>query len=213
MINQPENQFQQPNDGPQFGAEQKSKQGRIRGWLNRYGSSVILPIIALLILAGGIYLYANQKEQSETLSLEGNTTGEISLNSSGEPVITEQPSATEESSQETENDLDSSDNKTIPESRSENGQIVMKAVKGNGVTNLARQALKEYLQENPQNLSNEHKIYIEDYLKDKIGPRPLEVGEEIGFSNDLIGEAVDASLQLDQNSLKSLERYSALVVW
>ncbi|MBU4030594.1 hypothetical protein KJ756_00265, partial [Patescibacteria group bacterium] len=62
------------------------------------------------------------------------------------------------------------------------------------------------------NLTNEHKIYIEDYLKDQVGSRPLEVGEEITFSEDLIKEAIDASLELSPEQLKNLEKYSALVV-
>jgi len=212
MDNQPENRSQQPTSGPQFGTEQQKTAGKvIKEWLNRYGSSVILPIIALLILAGGIYFYASQRGQQEALPLEENPTGELSLNSLGEPVITEQPFAAEQSSQETGNNLIAGE--IIPESRSEGDQIVVKAVEGDGVTNLARRALQDYLRESPQDLSNEHKVYIEDYLKDKVGSRPLEVGEEIGFSNDLIGEAVDASLQLDQNSLESLEKYSVLVAW
>ncbi|PIP15909.1 MAG: hypothetical protein COX45_00710, partial [Candidatus Portnoybacteria bacterium CG23_combo_of_CG06-09_8_20_14_all_44_36] len=212
MDNQPENRSQQPTSGPQFGTEQQKTAGKvIKEWFNRYGSSVILPIIALLILAGGIYFYASQRGQQEALPLEENPAGELSLNSLGEPVITEQPFAAEQSSQETGNNLIAGE--IIPESRSEGDQIVVKAVEGDGVTNLARRALQDYLRESPQDLSNEHKVYIEDYLKDKVGSRPLEVGEEIGFSNDLIREAVEASLQLDQNSLESLEKYSVLVAW
>ena len=212
MDNQPENRSQQPTSGPQFGTEQQKTAGKvIKEWFNRYGSSVILPIIALLILAGGIYFYASQRGQQEALPLEENPAGELSLNSLGEPVITEQPFAAEQSSQETGNNLIAGE--IIPESRSEGDQIVVKAVEGDGVTNLARRALQDYLRESPQDLSNEHKVYIEDYLKDKVGSRPLEVGEEIGFSNNLIREAVEASLQLDQNSLESLEKYSVLVAW
>lgn len=219
MINQPENQFQQPSGlptgqagGPQFGIEQKKEQGRIKGWLNRYGSSVILPIVALLILAGGIYLYASRKGQPEILPLDENSTGQLSLNPQGEPVITDESSSVGETTQETsENPVVIG--KAVSESRSEGDKIVVKAGQGDGVTHLSRRALSDYLRENPQQLSNEQKIYIEDYLKDKIGSRPLEVGEEIGFSNDLINEAVDASTQLDQDQLKSLEKYSASVVW
>jgi len=92
------------------------------------------------------------------------------------------------------------------------GTIIEKAVKGDGVTHLARRALKDYLKDNPQELTNEHKIYIEDYLKDEIGSRPLKVDDEIAFSEDLIKEAIDASLQLTPEQLKNLEKYSALVV-
>ena len=203
MDNQPESQFQQPNSGPQFGMEQGRTPSRgFRGWLNRYGSSVVLPIIALLILAGGIYLYANQKEQ-EILPLGENEQG-IFLDNEGVPVLGEQ----------TVNEEDDESVPTIVFGTENNSdRIAARTEKGEGVTHLARRALKDYLRENPQELSNEQKIYIEDYLKDKVGSRPLEVGEEIGFSKVNIQEAIDASLQLDQQELKNLEPYSALVAW
>jgi hypothetical protein len=91
--------------------------------------------------------------------------------------------------------------------------VIETAVKGDGVTHLARRALKSYLNDHPEELTNEHKIYIEDYLKDKTGSRPLEIGEEVTFSEDLIKQAIDASLELTEAQLKNLEQYSALVAW
>ena len=88
-----------------------------------------------------------------------------------------------------------------------------KAAVGDGVTHLARRALKSYLEDHSQDLTNEHKIYIEDYLKDNIGSKSLEVGEEITFSEDLIKEAIDASLKLTPEQLQNLEQYSVLVAW
>ncbi|MBU2068253.1 hypothetical protein KKE13_01590, partial [Patescibacteria group bacterium] len=87
------------------------------------------------------------------------------------------------------------------------------AAPGDGVTHLARRALGDYLEDHSQNLTNEHKIYIEDYLKDNIGSKSLEVGEEITFSEDLIKEAIDASLELTPEQLQNLEQYSVLVAW
>ncbi len=190
-----------PTGGPRFGLEDKGGWGKkIRGWINKYGSSVILPIIALLILAGGIYLYTSQKNQPEsilpteeemTAGLEGKITGQEKIISQAEEEVIEE---------------------IIPEGRKQEGTIIEKAVKGDGVTHLARRALKDYLKDNPQELTNEHKIYIEDYLKDEVGSRTLTVDQEIAFSEDLIKEAIDASLQLTPEQLKNLEKYSALVV-
>ena len=199
-------QSSSPAGGPQF--NEKDKSGW-RGWVNRYGSSVILPIIALLILAGGIYLYANQKTEDAALSL-----GEDSV------INQEEIFDGAEESAPTEEVFDLISEKTeeeeieiiIPESRKESGSIIEKAAQGDSVTRLARRALKSYTENNSENLTNEHKIYIEDYLKDQIGSRPLEVGEEIAFSEDLIKEAIDASLELSPEQLKNLEKYSALVI-
>jgi len=195
--------------GPRFGSDKKDSSGEgTRGWFNKYGSSVILPIIALLILAGGIYLYASQKSQEETiLSFEEELTASLEEGIAG---LTEELAGQEEISQVIG---DETIEVIIPEGRKEAGTIIEKAVKGDGVTHLARRALKDYLQDNPQELTNEHRVYIEDYLKDNVGSRPLEVDEEIAFSEDLIKEAINASLQLTLEQLKVLEKYSALVVW
>lgn len=195
--------------GPRFGSTKKDSSGEgTRGWFNKYGSSVILPIIALLILAGGIYLYASQKSQEETiLSFEEELTASLEEGIAG---LTEELAGQEEISQVIG---DETIEVIIPEGRKEAGTIIEKAVKGDGVTHLARRALKDYLQDNPQELTNEHRVYIEDYLKDNVGSRPLEVDEEIAFSEDLIKEAINASLQLTLEQLKVLEKYSALVVW
>ena len=37
----------------------------IKFWFGKYGTSVILPMLALLILAGGIYLYVDQAEKTK----------------------------------------------------------------------------------------------------------------------------------------------------
>jgi hypothetical protein len=84
---------------------------------------------------------------------------------------------------------------------------------GQGITHLARKALKSYLQEKGTglNLSPEQKIYIEDYLQKKTGDRWLSVGEKITFSEDLIKEGINKAQQLTPEQLENLKQYSALV--
>lgn len=205
----PINQFSPPTSGPQFNTENKGGWGkRFKEWINKYGSSVILPIIALSILAGGIYLYSSQETENATLSL-----GENSEVAQEDFNLTEESILAEESVESAQKEIKKEEVKTIiPESRKENGTIVEKTAPGEGVTHLARRALKNYIKDNPENLTDEHKIYIEDYLKDSVGSRPLEVGEEIAFSEDLIKEAISASLELTPEQLNNLEKYSVLVV-
>ena len=185
-----------PAGGPQFGMKKTNK---FREWISKYGSSVILPIIALLILAGGIYLYANQEGNDMDSLLEENTANI-------------QENITEQNGIVAQEEIKSNDQK-IPEAIKKDGNIIEKAIKGDGVTHLSRRVLKNYLKDNPQELTNEHKIYIEDYLKDNIGSRPLEIGEEISFSEDSIQQAITASLELTPDQLKNLEKYSVLVAW
>ncbi len=224
--------------GPQFGMNQQGSWGqKTKGWLSKYGSSVVLPIIALLILAGGIYLYSSQKTDEATLNLEEDQTAAIgeAMNLAEDSTDQGLADIDESTNQELANQklpnkritfLPVEENENIkdltvltevlsaaPEGRKEAGKIIETAAKGNGITHLARRALKDYLEDNPQELTNEHKIYIEDYLKDRAGPLPLDPGDELAFDENLIQEAIDASLALSDGQLKNLEKYSALVSW
>lgn len=83
---------------------------------------------------------------------------------------------------------------------------------GEGITHLARKALREYLKEKGSpNLTPEHKIYIEDYLQKKTGDQGLAVGEKKSFSEDLIKEGINKAQQLTPEQLENLQQYSALV--
>jgi hypothetical protein len=84
---------------------------------------------------------------------------------------------------------------------------------GDGITHLARRALKEYLTEKGKdlNLTPEHKIYIEDYLQNKIGDYWLKVGQKLTFSEDLIKEAIGKAQTLTPEQLQSLSQYAKLV--
>lgn len=84
---------------------------------------------------------------------------------------------------------------------------------GEGITHLARKALKTYLEEKGADLglTSEHKIYIEDYLQKKTGDEWLTVGQKISFSEDLIKEGITKAQQLSPEQLENLKQYSALV--
>lgn len=84
---------------------------------------------------------------------------------------------------------------------------------GDGITHLARKALKEYLAEKGQglNLTPEHKIYIEDYMQKKTGDFWLQVGQKITFSQELIEEAIQKAQNLTPEQLQNLTQYSQLV--
>jgi len=197
--NNPDRKSPSMGGGPQFGLKDTGGWGKMaRDWLKRYGSSIVLPIVALAILAGGIYLYANQSTEETIFLTEDNSASLVDLDQE-----------TTLSDQQTQEDI----TETIPAVKKEAGSIIETAVNGDGITHLARRALEHYLEENSQELTNEHKIYIEDYLKDTTDSRPLEAEEEVSFSEDLIQEAIDASLQLSPEQLKNLEKYSALVDW
>jgi len=90
--------------------------------------------------------------------------------------------------------------------------IKVQAVKGNGVTHLARNALREYLAGNPDGeLTKEQKVYIEDYLRKNIGSQKLSAGETREFSDSLIKDGISKSKQLSDKQLNNLKRWSARV--
>lgn len=83
---------------------------------------------------------------------------------------------------------------------------------GEGITHLARKALKAYLTEKGgPTLSPEHKIFIEDYLQKKTGERWLQIGEKITFSQELIEEAIQKAQQLTPEQLENLSQFAKLV--
>jgi uncharacterized protein YneF (UPF0154 family) len=83
---------------------------------------------------------------------------------------------------------------------------------GEGITHLARKALKEYLKEKGgPNLTPEHKIFIEDYLQKKTGDYWLKVGQKLTFSEELIKEAIEKAQTLTQEQLQNLTQYAKLV--
>lgn len=87
------------------------------------------------------------------------------------------------------------------------------AGKGEGITHLARRAMNKYLKEmgGNENLTNEHKVYIEDYLQNKRGERWLELGEKISFSSQEIEEAIQKSLTLSQSQLENLKQFTSFL--
>jgi hypothetical protein len=167
---------------------------RVSQWLKKYFSRVILPGIAIVILVLGINNYMANKSDRETFELdEVGTTGIVRLEEdTGEILTVEERVYTDD-----EGDAVS---------------ILEVADPGEGITHLARKALKKYLEFNEDlELQDEHKIYIEDYLKDMIGSEPLEIGDTIEFSTLDMSDAIDAALTLNDAQIENLSKYVPLV--
>ena len=110
---------------------------------------------------------------------------------------------------QTSNDVEIEKNEVIS-STDENGKnYTIVANYGEGITHLARYALNEYLQENntDANLSQEQKIYIEDYMQNRKGNDKIEIGHQETFSESLIKEAVSQANNLSDTSIENLKKY------
>ncbi len=178
--------------------------GSSPSWFTRNFRNVVLPIIVLVIVLGGLYLYNRDTGEEPTIS-EEETPG-IGLVTT--PTPTASPAPGQDAMKKT---APAPRMETTPEVRDSN--YLIKAAKGDGVTHLARRTLRTYLAEEAKDtaLSPEQKIYAEDYLKDRTSRRRLEVGEEITFSKSLVQEAVTEAQKLTDAQKKSLSRYVPLV--
>lgn len=92
-------------------------------------------------------------------------------------------------------------------------KYIGEAKEGEGVTHLARRALRGYLNDNSQSfiVTPEHKIYIEDYLVKKTGEKNLQLSERVEFSEGLINSAVQEAKKLTSSQLENLAQFSRLV--
>lgn len=87
------------------------------------------------------------------------------------------------------------------------------AQKGDGITHLARRALKRYLEERGGTikLSQGQKLFVEDYLQKKTGSYWLFLGEKISFSQELIEEAIEHAQKLTQEQIAHLDQLAQSV--
>jgi hypothetical protein len=158
-------------------------------WL-RDNLRIIISIIIVVAIAGGVYSYSAEEQvagnEAATETQEGNE------NAAAAPTKATVKAAT---SQETE------------------GSFIETAGKGDGQTHLARRALANYLEKNPDSgLTAEHKIYIEDYLRKNSGFKGrVYSGTSVEFSKDLVNKAIESSKKLNDKQLKNLHKYAVRV--
>jgi hypothetical protein len=179
--------------------DQDSNQNKIKEWLED-NMRIIVSIIIVILIAGGIYSYSKRTESpqingsdvtanEEAASSDNNGAGDNKATSENKSVGEKTSSVA--SSQETEK------------------SFVETAAKGDSQTKLARRALADFLEKNPDSaLTAEHKIYIEDYLRKNSGNKgKVFVGTSVEFSKDLLRDAISKSKNLNDNQLKNLHKY------
>lgn len=191
------------------------------GWFRENASSVILPIVALLVLGGGVYFYTRGRQASERPIVEfqeSTPSASPVEETSPSPSAITSPHPTAAPSPGRKITL-SPEGKPVlggPEPRLEGGMIRVEAQRGDGITHLARRAVQDYLKrKNPDfEVTKEQKIYIEDALKDaEIAKRKsgLNVGDELSFSEDAIRQATEQARTLTSGQLENLKQFSARV--
>ncbi len=197
-------------------ADNKDTESQDGGLLDRIKESprTVSALIIILIVAAAIYAFSgDQKIADQTDLNEEKDIPEMSEEQKNNSDIagTVKDSSNKPANQEQENGKNVQ--KEMPKPRSTGETYVEVAEAGDGVTHLARRAADRWLTQNNAGytVTNEHRIYIEDYIKDQLGSKPLSIGEEVNISFELIAEAVKAAGQLNDGQLNNLTTYSNLV--
>ena len=153
---------------------------------------------------------ATTENKEETAEAKDQAAAEQVQTTDNAQQQTQEPTAQTDSNaaqQTQETKIEETKTNTV-ESNGEGYKVV--AEKGDGITHLARKALEQYLSENNDSeVTALHKIYIEDYLQNRIGNQEIKIGHTETISKVSIQEAVAASKKLSQKSLDNLKKYSA----
>ncbi|HAT73779.1 MAG: hypothetical protein US30_C0004G0123 [Candidatus Moranbacteria bacterium GW2011_GWF2_36_839] len=179
--------------------EEESTQNKMKEWLED-NMRIIVSILIVILIAGGIYSYSKRTESPQV----------------DEPTVAVDEENNSTTKQETVNDSTVSQEKetsSVATSQETENSLIETAAKGDSQTKLARRALADFLEKNPDSaLTAEHKIYIEDYLRKNSGHKGrVSVGTSIEFSKDLIKDAISKSKNLNENQLKNLHKYAVRV--
>ena len=182
--------------------QEEEEQGTMKQWLQD-NLRIIISIIIVIAIAGGIYSYSKRTATPEEQTKQTAITEELG-STSEQGATTQQPS---ESGKITPEKSTGSTTTTQVTSQETEKSFIETAVKGDSSTKLARRALANYLEKNPDSaLTPEHKIYIEDYLRKNVPKKSIRVGTSVEFSKDLVQNAISKSKNLNERQLNNLHK-------
>lgn len=189
----------------------ETSDGKLKGWFQD-NLRIIISIIVVVAIAGGIYSYS---KRSQVSTVSENSQEETSSAPEKESAFQENqsPSSENKTPQEPAVSSTSSSQAAIETSLETETSFVEVAERGEGKTHLARRALADYLEKNPDSeLTKEHKIFIEDYLRKKdTSTKGVRIGTSIEFQKDLIKQAIEKSKNLSEGQLNNLKKFSQRV--
>ena len=200
----------------------QEEEGGFKTWLED-NLRIILSILVVFAIAGGIYSYS-QRSQTPALTEETTTTSDDADQTTkpDDQIAKDETETTPEVKKddnaakpdtakpaETKPAEATTPAPTVTESKETETAFVETAARGDSATLLARQAVANFLEKNPDSaISREHKVYIEDYLRKHTVSGPIHVGTSVEFSKSLIQEAIGKSKQLSDQQLTNLKKYS-----
>lgn len=185
------------------------------GFLERLRNSprTVSTIIVILIVLGAIFAFSDR----------GNQPGASPAPSASATAQAELPAPTGEATTSTpvvKGETGTEDGAAAtpaptphPEAQETESAYIEVAARGDGVTHLARRAMLRYVEANAPafELTAEHKVWVEDYLKDQLKRKPLDVGENLTIDKGMIRDAVERAQSLTDAQRKNLQQFSRLV--
>lgn len=182
--------------------------GKFNSWVKNHSRAITSLVIIAVIVGVGIYAYNKPNVEESTTATTEQPAEEVKVAEESKPVIEiAQPN---ESSATTATSVAPVAIERTVETKGE--EIVVTAGKGDGITHLARQALKEYMKaDSGVALNAEQKIYVEDYLKDRNVSGRLAMGDSKNFSRESIKQAIDAAKNLNERQIQNLSKYTKMV--
>jgi len=200
-------------------------EGGVSQWF-RDNLRIIISVLIVVIIAGGIYSYSKRSEAPATTSQtqQDNNLGNLAGGDNNQnqndqnaasgdqnKAATDQGNAAQNQNQQKAQP--SSQTSSVATSQETEKSFVETAARGDSATRLARRALANYLEKNPDSaLTPEHKIFIEDYLVKNSGYKGrVTVGSSVEFQKDLIQKAIAQSKNLSAGQLKNLHKYAVQV--
>jgi hypothetical protein len=202
----------------QMNQEEGESRGTFSSWLQD-NTRIIISILIVVAIAGGIYSYSKRSQVPTNTDTGGGllTQSGETQKDNGSMLTQEKGTAPENKPAGENNAATNQNNNTVaaPKETSQetSGSFIETAGRGDGTTHLARRALANYLEKNPDSaLTPEHKIYIEDYLRKHVGHKGrVNIGTSVEFSKDLISQAITQAKNLNEGQLKNLHKYAVLV--
>lgn len=188
--------------------DQSEETSGLKAWFED-NSRILLSILVVVAIAGGIYSYS-KRVQAPTIT-------DTAATQQQNDTITETPESTPPTDDKTTPPPTTASPATTAVSTAQVSEtetsLTVKATRGQGETHVAREALANYLTKNPDSqLTKEHKIYIEDYLrKHNTFSGHVSVGTSIEFQKTLIQQAIGQAKNLTPRQLDHLKIYSARV--
>ncbi len=176
------------------------------GFLERLRNSprTVSTIIVILIVVGAIFAFSDRGEQPAGAPTASPTaTDEGAATASPAPEGTATPTSTKATPAPT----------PLPEAKETADVYEEVAQRGDGVTHLTRRALHRALEAQKPDfeVTAEHKVWIEDYVKDHLGRQALAVGQSLPITKELVREGIEKSKSLTDAQRQNLRRYARLV--